>query len=114
MILLKTKKQTMRQKKISEKRWLMSKTTRVVLIFGIFLFSFLYLGQMNSVSTKGYAISDLEKEINNLEQENERLQFKIAKLGSLQNIQERMGGLQMVSVDNVEYLRMPGNFMALK
>jgi len=106
------KKITLRERKENLNKIMVSTTFRVLLVSFIAVFSFLYVLQTNSVSTKGYVISDIEKSINNLESETKKLQVEIARHGSMQSIQERLGQTNLVAIENIEYLEVMGNTVA--
>jgi len=54
----------------------------------------------------------LQKKIAELEKENQKLDFKVAKSGSMQSIQDRLGQLNLVAADNVEYAILVGSSVA--
>lgn len=85
-------------------------------IFGIiFTLGLLYLSQSNAISLKGYKISDLEKQKEDLTAEKERLEIEAARLQSIQEIQKSQTGTDresMVPVKNIKYL--PAASVAVK
>jgi len=91
---------------------MVSATFRMGLVVFIVLFGFLYIWQTNSISTKGYELSDLEQQIKQLERENRKLDVHVAEYSSMQNIQERLGGMNLVSADNIEYVTLVGTAVA--
>ena len=64
------KKQTLRQKNMAMKRWLLGRTFRTSLVVFFLLFGFLYLIQTNAVSSRGYELSDLETRVQQLRARN--------------------------------------------
>jgi len=106
------KTQTMRQKKLAKKRWRFSSSTRTAMLVGVIVLSFFYLFQINTVSSKGYEVSELERQITDLERETKQLEVDIATHSSMQSIQERLGTLDMVAVDSVEYVTPVGSSVA--
>lgn len=91
---------------------MVSASFRFGLIVFIVIFGFLYVWKTNSVSTKGYEISDLETHIKQLEQENRKLQVHIAEYSSMQSIQQRLAGADLVPTDHVEYVTLVGSTVA--
>ena len=67
---------------------------------------------MSRMSTTGYDISNLQKEAAARTKENQKLEFKVAKFGSMQSIQERLGKLNLVAAENVEYAILVGSSVA--
>jgi len=108
------KQKTLREKKKAVKRWLLSTTCRALLIVLVTVFGVMYLMQTSSVSTKGYEISDLEGQLRGLEEENQRLEFKIATQRSMKSIQQRLQGTELVAANDVEYVTLVGTAVALR
>jgi len=106
------KKQTMRQAKLAKKRWRFSASSRAFVLVGVVVLSFIYLFQINTVSSKGFEVSELERQITDLERETKQLEVDIATHSSMQSIQERLGSLDMVAVDSVEYVTPVGSSVA--
>jgi hypothetical protein len=57
-------------------------------------------------------MADLQRTITELEQENQKLEFEIAKYRSMQSIQDRLAQMNLVAVGDVEYLDIVGNTVA--
>ena len=95
---------TLREQKLRLTRLMVSASFRVTLIICIIVFGILYVLQTNAVSTKGYAISDLERRISDLERENRRLDAQVAENQSMRWIHARVKGTDLVAVDHVEYI----------
>jgi cell division protein FtsL len=106
------RKQTMREKKQAVKRMLLSTSFRVFLTVLVSSFSVLYVAQTSSVSTKGYDINDLQREITQLQRENQKLDFQIAQYRSMQSIKDRLEQMDLVIADNIEYVTLVGNSVA--
>ena len=111
MIYVDTKK-TIGEKRANMKALLLSNTFRVFLFVFILVFGVLYVVNLSTMSTKGYDMTALQKQITGLERENQKLEIKIAKYSSMQSIQERLDGMEMVSADNVEYATIMGTAVA--
>lgn len=85
-----------------------------LIFFAAAALSFLaYLWQVNSLSTKGFQIKNLEKQITVLKTDIQQLELDMASEQSLNKINERVQELSMVKVDKVEYLRPLGSNVAL-
>ena len=108
------KKQTLRQKKMAVKKWLVSATCRTGLMLFIVFFGLLYLLQTNTVSSKGYQLSDLEAKLLELEREDQKLDVEISKYRSMDYIQERLDNMDMVASDHVTYVHRPDTVVARK
>ncbi len=107
-------KPTLRQKKQALQKLIVSSSFRVGLIVMMILFGVLYVFQTNSVSTKGFEISDLERQIVELERENRKINVEIAEYRSMESIQNRITELNLVTVDSPEYLTPVGTAVALR
>ena len=78
------------------------------------VFGIMYIVQMNSISTRGYEMSDLENQITLLEQENQKLEFQIASNKSMKSIQSRLVGKVFVAADTYQYGSLVGTAMAMR
>ncbi len=68
-----------------------------------------YIFEVNNLATKGYEIDSLEKQLNDLNKEKERLQIQAAELKSMYNIEEKTKELNMTAPKDVSYMNLPGN-----
>jgi hypothetical protein len=73
-----------------------------VLIFS--LISLFYLAQSNQITTKGYALQNLEQEKSKILSENERLQVEAARLDSLNKAASKAKDLSMAPIKELRYL----------
>ena len=72
-----------------------------VLIFS--LISLFYLAQSNQITTKGYALQELQEEQSKVLSENERLQVEAARLESLNKASQKAKDLSMVPIKELKY-----------
>jgi cell division protein FtsL len=84
----------------------------LVILGSIVTFGFLYLFQINSLGTQGYAIRQMEQQVKVLQAENKQLQIQSSALSSITKIQRDAEALKMVPATNVTYIK-DGDF-ALK
>ena len=81
-----------------------------VLIFAlIFISGAIYLYSINSSAVKGYQVRQVEKEIQDLQKENENLKIKEAELKSLYKIEESSKNLNMEDLKNISYIEETGS-----
>ena len=64
----------------------------------------LYIWQVNVSTSQGYVMRDIEKNIENLEHENEQLQQQIASLRSVDSVMTRTQMLGLVPLEEVFYM----------
>jgi cell division protein FtsB len=89
-------------------------------VWRTFLFSMtlalgvLYIVQVNSASTKGFTLRDLERTNQELRQENDRLAAEIDRLRSLDSIAERETFLGLVKLENPIYIKASSESVALR
>ncbi|HQF56964.1 MAG TPA: hypothetical protein PK831_00445 [Candidatus Magasanikbacteria bacterium] len=95
------------------KRFLNSSVSLTVFFVGI-LFGIMYMVQINSISTKGYEMNELENKITLLERENQKIQFHLASSKSMQSIQSRLVGTELIVADNFQYDSLVGTAMAMR
>lgn len=105
-------KQTQREKRIAIKKWMVSTWFRAGLIVAIIVFGVLYIIEMSSVSTKGFVISDLQKQLQTLEHETRALDVEISKYRSIKSIEERLQGMDLVYATQVDYVTPVGTVVA--
>ncbi|HAZ28939.1 MAG TPA: hypothetical protein DCY48_04160 [Candidatus Magasanikbacteria bacterium] len=98
------KKPTLRQKNLAMKQWLMSATVRVGLFLWVALFGVLYVIQTTAVSTKGFAISDLEQKKEELHIEVKKMEADIASHRSLQAVEARLQESDLVRAEAPQYI----------
>lgn len=77
---------------------------RAVLLIVLLLVGFVYIWQMSQVSTQGYYLKDLERQVSILEKRNEKLQLEASRLKALPQLEEKVKQLGMVKNDTVYYL----------
>lgn len=77
---------------------------KILLVFLAFAASAFYIVNISAISARGYDLAALEGDIEELERENQRLQFEIAKHQSMASIESRLPDLQLVAADHVQYL----------
>lgn len=88
-------------------------TLTVVVIFLVCLLSLFFLAQVFQSSTKGYEITDLEKRIKELKEENKSLEIRAAELKSFDNIKNEAEKLNMVQASKIVYIRQSGSSVAV-
>ena len=86
----------------------------VSIFFVGIVFGVMYIVQTNSISTKGYEMSDLENKITFLEQETQKIEFQIASSKSMKSIQSRLVGTELVAADTFQYATLVGTAMAMR
>lgn len=64
----------------------------------------LYIYSINSSAVKGYQIKQVEKEISDLQKENEKLKIQEAELKSLYHVEEASKQLNMGEMKNISYI----------
>jgi len=106
------KKPTLREKRLAVQKWLVSTTFRSILLGGIVVFGVLYLVKVNTVSTQGFVISDLESQVQDLERENQRLDVQIASYRSMHSLEARLSDTDLVVATDMEYVTPVGTAVA--
>jgi cell division protein FtsL len=80
------------------------KILNILIIFALLFAGGLYLFQISSLATKGFKIKDLEKKIETLKEQKEKIELEIADLQSTNKVQERIKNLNMVLTTKVSYI----------
>ncbi len=91
-----------------------SKYVRIALLISLGVVVFIYVSQISMVSTQGYYLKDLERQVQKLEKNNEQLGFETAKLRSLSRIETVVSELGMVLNDKIDYLQTGQDAVAFK
>lgn len=74
--------------------------------FGVLIvLAFLYLIQVNTFSTKGYEIHNLQKQITRLQEQNKKIAIESSLLQSLSRIEADPQSSIMVPVTQIGYIR---------
>lgn len=90
-----------------------SKTIFGVLFVCLFVGALaLYLLQVNSIAAKGFEVRELEQQINELEEGNEKLAVRIIELKTMNELEGKVAQLEMVPIDNMAYYDTTGQVVA--
>ena len=106
------KKPTLREKRRAVQTWLVSTTFRSMLLVAIMVFGVLYLFKVNTVSSQGFVITDLQDQIVELERENQRLDVQIASYRSMNSLEARPEGTDLVVASDIVYVTPVGTAVA--
>ena len=77
---------------------------KIALVLLVFAASTFYMMNVSAISARGYDLAALERDVEELKRENQRLQFEIAKHQSMASIEARLPDLELVAADGVEYV----------
>jgi hypothetical protein len=94
---------TTRDRRFTLRQWLVSGACRALLAAACFIFGALYVGQTSAISARGYDLASLERSVEHLKRENQRLSFEIAKYQSMSSIKDRIAAMDLVSVGDIRY-----------
>lgn len=84
-----------------------------LLIVGIAGFGFLYLRQVNGMTTDGLMVESLQKQVQALKQEATELELRVGKLRSLTTVEEASDDLGLVVRAQPKFLPAVGDSVAL-
>ena len=88
----------------SAPEWFSSRWFRSVLVGSVAVFSFLYVTQMSRASVSGYQIRTLEKKIEQLAREQQKIEVLVMEKNSLSAIHKRLEGVPMVRAQKIIHL----------
>lgn len=74
----------------------------------LIIFSVLYLWEVSDISTKGYEIRTLERELGQAQEQKQRLELEAAALKSAQNLEADAKAWNLVPSAGVNYVRDEG------
>lgn len=87
---------------------------KVIMLALTLTFGVLYVIQVNSASTKGFTLRDLEDNNSQLQQDNQKLAAEIDRLRSISSVSERETFLGLVKVQDVTYIKAGTSEVALR
>jgi len=70
---------------------------------------FIYIFEITTISTKGFKITELEKNIKVLEDENKKLTLELANQRKMSKFEEYGKGKNMVKIETVKYITLTSN-----
>lgn len=85
---------------------------RFTVFVAIAVFGAGYITAMSNVSTKGYEMREVEREIAEHKEANQRLRLEIAQHRSLGSIQSRIATIGLVPVEGITYISLEGSSVA--
>lgn len=100
------------QKRLAIKKLIVSTACRAVLACFVVVFGVMYVIQTSAISTTGYDMRDLERKITELERENQKAEYEIAKYRSMDSIQTRLAKMDMVAAGDIQYVALVGTAVA--
>ena len=94
----------------------LKKISKTIALIGLGLYLFVaigaYLTEVNYIATKGFYQRDLEGQIFELQDNNEKLQSRIVEMKSTIDLATKIQGLNMVKVDEIVYFDTTGATVA--
>lgn len=103
-----------RPKNKNQKNSYLSTPLRILVLAALVTIGIAYVWQISQVSTQGYYLKDLERQVSILEKQNEKLSFEMAELNSMARIETAAKTLGMVKSDSIMYLAQTVDSVALK
>lgn len=93
------------------KQIVINKKIRSILLTSIFIAIgfFIYIFQITSISTKGFVITKLERDIKILENENKSLTLELANAKKISGLEEYSKQKNMVSIGKISYITLTSN-----
>ncbi|KJS19258.1 MAG: hypothetical protein VR72_19825 [Clostridiaceae bacterium BRH_c20a] len=98
--------------KTSRRTWILRATPGIAVIVIMFMLGMTFVAKHVWINFLGFQISELRKEIVNIQTDNEKIKLKIASIGSLEKVEEiAVNELGMVYPGNksVHYIFSPGS-----
>lgn len=87
---------------------------RAIVFSFLIIFSLAYFWQVTSLSIKGFQIKNLDKQIQQLKKDSQKLELEVTAEEAMMNVDERVKGLNLVAVQKVEYLNVISPVVALR
>ena len=92
-------------KSIAVPAWMSSTTVKLV-VSGISICLLVgYIAQISNLTTSGYEIVTLEKKVEGLSGDTQKLTSELATYQSISSVQKRVQGIAMVPASNIKYIK---------
>jgi len=112
--LAQAKRNVLTQRQNFWSRFRLNQQKASLAVFLALIFSALaYLALINNVSTGGFELKGLEQKIEQLKEENSKLELEATKLEAMNTIAAASEQLQLTQADKVEYLEVTSPVVAL-
>lgn len=93
--------------------WVSGKAMRASLLGIVMVMSVAYMVRVNSAATCGYEAHALENQISEMNADLQGLQIKIADAGSMNSIEKRLQGMNLVTVEEFQRYNTAGGAVAM-
>ncbi len=90
------------------------KFVNIFLVAVIAILGSCYVALTNDLTIKGIEVRALKSDYSSLTEKNRSLNVRANSLRAHQNVAQRTQDLKMVSVDNVNYIKVPADILAKK
>ena len=72
----------------------------------------IYLLEVNTIAAKGFQIREFEKQVYSLREQNDKLAIEVVEMRSMNNLDEQVSELGMVTVEDILYYDVAGQVVA--
>lgn len=90
------------------------KIFNMFLMVAIIVCGVYYVALVNDLTIKGIKVQELKQEVSSLKEDNRHLNVKVTSLKSYQNVAPKTEEMKMVSVNNIDYIRVNQEVLAQK
>lgn len=84
--------------------YLTGKTARVIYVVLLAAASLAYVCQTSLAAGSGYEMRDLQKKVNTLQEDIQKINVQIAENSSMPSLEKRLAELNMVAVSDIRYI----------
>ncbi|PIT88281.1 MAG: hypothetical protein COU29_03375 [Candidatus Magasanikbacteria bacterium CG10_big_fil_rev_8_21_14_0_10_36_32] len=92
--------------------WLVGRGMRVICLFLLTVVSVAYIGAISRAAGSGYQMKSLQKRVDNLQMEIQKIDVDIAGQNSMSSLEKRLQETDMILVKNIKYIVISGSEMA--
>ena len=93
--------------------WLLGRRFRYVLVLANLVLVVVFVLQIAAASGTGYELKKLEKNIEEISTEQQKIEAEIAAVNSLSSLKSRIGSLSMVAAPRLKHLEVPATSVAV-
>ena len=87
---------------------------KIVIIIAIALLGTMYIAEANVVSSHSIKIKALQRDISNMQRENQQFEIQVASSQSMSTVESRIQALNLVPTEHLIYLNIPGAAVAMR
>ena len=87
---------------------------KLVIVIAVALLGAMYIAEANAVSSHSIKIKSLQRDISNMQRENQQFEIQVASSQSMFTLESRIQALNLVPTEHLIYLNVPSAAVAMR